>query len=95
MLLLSGTELLMETPARLAYIKEKKREYRRRDRLRNPPNSNHYVLKSGRISDAEYAARLVEIPPDTRDLTGVLCGDPLPGRSALARRGTTEHTERS
>jgi hypothetical protein len=25
-------------------------------------------------------------PPDTRDMTAFLCGDPLPGRSALDRR---------
>ena len=30
--------------------------------------------------------RLKEIPEDTRSLTGYLCGDPLPGRSALDRR---------
>lgn len=34
-------------------------------------------------SQADYLARLAEIPPDTRDLTGVLMGDPLPGRRAL------------
>lgn len=27
-----------------------------------------------------------QIPRDTRDLTAQLCGDPLPGRSALDRR---------
>lgn len=32
-------------------------------------------------------ARLAEIPEDTRSLTGRICGDPLPGRSALDRRG--------
>jgi len=26
------------------------------------------------------------LPVDTRTLTGVICGDPLPGRSALDRR---------
>lgn len=39
-----------------------------------------------RIDPADVAARLAEIPPDTRTLTGFLFGDPLPGRSALARR---------
>lgn len=34
--------------------------------------------------DAER--RLREVPPDTRDLTARICGDPLPGRSALDRR---------
>jgi hypothetical protein len=31
----------------------------------------------------DVAARLREIPPDTRSLTGQLLGDPLPQRSAL------------
>jgi hypothetical protein len=33
--------------------------------------------------ETELAARLAEIPSDTRDLTGRLFGDPLPGRRAL------------
>jgi hypothetical protein len=32
---------------------------------------------------ADVDARLAEIPEDTRDLTGRLMGDPLPGRRAL------------
>lgn len=34
--------------------------------------------------DAERLLKLV--PPDTRTLTGRLCGDPLPGRDALSMR---------
>lgn len=34
----------------------------------------------------ELAARLAEIPADTRSLTARIFGDPLPGRSALDRR---------
>jgi hypothetical protein len=34
----------------------------------------------------EYEARYREIPEDTRDLTGRILGDPLPGRSALAKK---------
>lgn len=50
------------------------------------------VTKTGRenataISVKEdAAARLAEIPHDDRTLTGLLCGDPLPGRSALDKR---------
>jgi transposase len=33
-------------------------------------------------------ARLKTIPPDTRDLTALICGDPLPGRSALDMGGS-------
>jgi hypothetical protein len=36
-------------------------------------------------SEQDLAARLAEIPRDTRSLTGRLCGDPLPGRSAFDR----------
>lgn len=35
---------------------------------------------------ADAAARVAEIPPDTRDLTARFFGDPLPGRRALDRR---------
>lgn len=42
-----------------------------------------------RIDPDCLAARLAEIPPDTRSLTGMLFGDPLPGRSALDKRRMT------
>lgn len=44
----------------------------------------HIASKNNIQSDA--AARLAEIPDDTRDLTARICGDPLPGRSALDKR---------
>jgi hypothetical protein len=34
----------------------------------------------------ELRARLSEIPADTRDLTALVFGDPLPGRRAIDRR---------
>lgn len=34
---------------------------------------------------SDVAARLAEIPEDTRDLTAFLFGDPLPGRRAIDR----------
>jgi hypothetical protein len=39
------------------------------------------------MSKEEYEALIASIPEDTRDLTARLCGDPLPGRSALDRMG--------
>ena len=39
----------------------------------------------GKLSAEEVAARLAEIPPDTRSLTQRVMGDPLPGRDALSR----------
>lgn len=41
----------------------------------------------GRIEVDEQARKLMAfIPTDTRDLTARICGDPLPGRSALDLR---------
>lgn len=45
--------------------------------------SHAYVA---RPDERDVAARLAEIPPDTRNLTQRLCGDPLPMRSALYRK---------
>lgn len=45
--------------------------------------ARHEVLKAQRASVAECDAKLREIPDDTRSLTARICGDPLPGRSAL------------
>jgi hypothetical protein len=42
----------------------------------------------GRVDEKVAAARLAEIPPDTRNLTQRIAGDPLPGRSALDRRNS-------
>lgn len=41
---------------------------------------------ASRIDRETLAARLSEIPQDTRPLTARIFGDPLPGRSALDRR---------
>lgn len=38
----------------------------------------------GHVNEAVAAARLAEIPTDTRNLTQRICGDPLPGRDALS-----------
>lgn len=40
----------------------------------------------GRVDEAVAAARLAEIPPDTRNLTQRICGDPLFERSALYKK---------
>lgn len=41
---------------------------------------------TGRL-DADADRLKAQIPPDTRDLTARIFGDPLPGRSALDQRG--------
>jgi hypothetical protein len=42
-----------------------------------------WLSKKGINPRQRQAEELPPIPPDTRCLTGLLCGDPLPGRSAL------------
>ncbi len=44
------------------------------------------IPRPGYIDKSVIEERLSEIPADTRDLTGRIFGDPLPGRSALDRR---------
>lgn len=44
--------------------------------------------RSIKPAQEDIAARLAEIPPDTRSLTGYLMGDPVFERSALAQRRT-------
>ena len=39
-----------------------------------------------RLADQDFKRLKASIPPDTRDNTGRLCGDPLPGRSSLDRK---------
>lgn len=48
---------------------------------------------TGRIDADTVAARLAEIPADTRDLTQRMFGDPLPGRDALSRLSREKATQ--
>jgi hypothetical protein len=57
-----------------------------RNEGKTPAFQNHVVSAHHRASKDEAAARLAEVPADTRSLTSRLAGDPLPGRSALDRR---------
>lgn len=54
--------------------------------IRSALPRQHQVQTASRVNASILSARLSEIPDDTRDLTARLCGDPLPGRSALDRR---------
>jgi hypothetical protein len=49
------------------------------------PTGGH-GFKRFRPSPAELRAAVLAIPKDTRDITGVILNDPLPGRSALDRK---------
>ncbi len=80
----------MTAEQRLVYrAKRSVWEKRRRARMRAEDGrpryaSTHHIEKD--LGRDDYAARQAEIPPDTRSLTAILCGDPVPSRSALAQR---------
>ena len=63
------------------------RNYQRRQRELGHEGgaTGHSVYPYSRVPAEDIAARLAEIPPDTRTVTGILCGDPLPGRRAIDR----------
>jgi hypothetical protein len=71
-------------------LDEKYAEYRRRRinklRGRDGPPLRLTLAPERRPPKEDVAARLAEIPPDTRSLTQRLFGDPLPQRSALYRK---------
>ena len=69
---------------------ERRREWNRKQRAMFRGNGLQKFIghqDSNRVDPDCYAARLAEIPDDTRDLTGLIFGDPLPGRRAIDRRG--------
>ena len=49
-------------------------------------NLERYRAVKPNLPDEEFKRLIADIPEDTRDLTARLCGDPLPGRSALDQR---------
>lgn len=49
-----------------------------------PAGTLRYVRPEPRVSEEEFLRAAALIPPDTRDLTARLFGDPLPGRDALS-----------
>lgn len=61
------------------------RDATNREMARNKATAGVTFVTS-RVDEVIAAARLAEIPPDTRSLTQRICGDPLPGRDALSRR---------
>lgn len=69
---------------------ERGREYGRVERVRVKPETNTDRYPSDRLDKDEVKARINAIPRDTRSKTGVLMGDPLPGRSSLDMRHECE-----
>jgi hypothetical protein len=53
------------------------------------PTGGH-GFKRFRPTPAELRRAVLAIPRDTRDITGLVAGDPLPGRSALDRKAVKE-----
>jgi hypothetical protein len=52
-----------------------------RKRWRRLQVQTDVVVRKYEAADADQLAK--QIPPDTRDLTARLCGDPVPGRRAI------------
>ena len=50
------------------------------------PHKTPHGFQRFRPSPAELRKAVLAIPRDTRDITGLVAGDPLPGRSALDRK---------
>lgn len=50
------------------------------------PSFVHYVCSMPEEAKRDGERLLAQVPADTRDLTGRICGDPLPTRSALDRK---------
>jgi hypothetical protein len=46
----------------------------------------HFANRIATKVEADWLRHLADMPDDTRGLTERVCGDPLPGRSALDRR---------
>lgn len=59
---------------------------RRRRGLVGPRADRPPAVAPHRVPPDEIAARLAEIPKDTRSITGYLMGDPVFPRSALAKK---------
>ena len=78
------TERRAELIIERRHARQKERDAQNREMARSKAAAGVTYLH-GRVDEAVAAARLAEIPADTRNLTQRLCGDPLPGRDALSR----------
>lgn len=63
-----------------------KQKFRRMMKVHGELRRRAALPRSGYIDKSVIEQRLSEIPADTRDLTGRIFGDPLPGRDALSKR---------
>lgn len=87
---------MMARPKQLDDSEARRRVAARKDRVRRERLVHEKITSAAkraagvdriinRVDPETVAARLAEIPADTRNLTGWMFGDPLPGRSALDR----------
>lgn len=67
----------------LAREKKRARQLERDRRAREDSD----IIKRPRVTSRDLALARRRIPPDTRDFTARFFGDPIPGMSALDRRG--------
>lgn len=71
--------------AKQAGIERRQQEWREMSAAKRA--AGVYMPTRTKVTDEDLAARLAEIPPDTRDLTARIFGDPIPGRRELDMRG--------
>ncbi len=71
---------------RRAAAKDRARARERARRVAERHNTKGFLTIARKSTRDEMEARLATVPADTRTVTGVAFGDPLPGRSALDRR---------
>lgn len=80
------------TPERVERRKKARRSEEAQARQQEAYRGNTWSvigkLGGSRISAEDIAKLKLAIPDDTRTITGIVFGDPLPGRSALDRRNT-------
>lgn len=80
-----GTTAHIAVDPEYAAVRRARINHRRREKSEITPE----MRRAGdrRVSEDDAKVALASIPADTRDLTARMLGDPLPGRSALDRRG--------
>lgn len=61
----------------------KRRQQRVREDMRRLMSEHPTPRAPSSAIERDAMSLVADIPPDTRDLTGRICGDPLPGRRAL------------
>lgn len=72
--------------------RRKQREAEKRVLTDGKMRGNQWTTYFKAKADGERLAKV--IPPDTRDLSARLCGDPLPGRSALDKIKAKQNPKR-